>query len=211
MLRVPIDQRVCNGAVILLIPTVVLFFWHPAFSVVCIFLLIGHLTFFRDPFRVPPPGDAPVSPADGTIVHISTEHEPRFLKEKAVHIGIFLSIFNVHVNRSPIEGTVSYLQYEPGKFLNALREESATQNESNWVGLRGENRTILVRQIAGAIARRICCDALPGGRLARGQKFGIICYGSRVECWLPERLFKPQVTIGQPVRAGKTLLGEWKS
>ncbi|MBI4388421.1 MAG: phosphatidylserine decarboxylase family protein [Candidatus Omnitrophica bacterium] len=211
MLRIPIDRRVSVGAAILCFLAFIFSFWNLTFAGFFVLLLIGHLTFFRDPNRTPSPGNGPVSPADGTVVHISTEYEPRFLKEQAVRIGIFLSVFNVHVNRSPVEGEVTYLQYEPGRFLNALSKESVVQNESNWIGLRNKNQSAFVRQIAGTIARRIHCDVSVAARLKRGQKFGIICYGSRVECWIPQRMFQPRISLGERVKAGKTLLGEWES
>lgn len=169
----------------------------------------AQLAFFRDPERHPPAGDNPVSPADGKVVDIETVFEERFLNEEAVRIGIFLSIFNVHINRSPLKGIVRYQKYEPGKFLNALEAESAKVNEANWIGVDGGDRKALVKQISGAIARKIHWDVPVGEGLERGQKFGIICYGSRTEVYIPKRLFKPSVQIGQNVKGGETLLGEW--
>ena len=102
------------------------------------------------------------------------------------------------------------MKYAPGKFLNALRKESVYHNESNWIGLEEGGKRILVRQMAGAIARRIYWDVALGQSVERGQKVGMICYGSRVECMVPKRLFQPAVQAGERVRAGQSLLGNWK-
>ena len=206
------DQRAWAGARILallaLLAAVIFKFW--LFRMFPLFVLAGHLVFFRDPKRKIPEGEALVSPADGKVVEMAPVHEHRFLGEEAVKVGIFLSLFVPHVNRSPMEGTVEYLQYQPGKFLNALRKDAVKENESNWIGIRGGPRGILVRQIAGAIARRIHCDVKKGQVVNRGEKLGIICYGSRVECFFPKRFFKPTIQVGEKVKAGETILGEWR-
>jgi phosphatidylserine decarboxylase len=173
------------------------------------FLLAAHGAFFRDPNRIPPPGDAVLSPADGTVSEVSAVFEDRFLKEEAVKIGIFLSVFVPHVNRAPAEGVVRYLRYEPGKFLNALSKKSAQENESNWIGIEQAEKCILMRQIAGAIARRIHCDVRMEQVLTRGERVGIICYGSRAECYVPKRFFRVSVHVGDNMKAGETILGEW--
>jgi phosphatidylserine decarboxylase len=209
--HVPVDPRVWKGFAILAAAAVVFSFFSSFLFLVTIAAMAGQLAFFRNPERHPPEGDAPVSPADGKVVDIETCFEDRFLNEEAVRIGIFLSIFNVHVNRSPLKGIIRYQKYEPGKFLNALDAESARVNESNWIGIDGGVRKALVRQISGAIARKIFWDVPVGEGLERGAKFGIICYGSRAEVYVPKRLFRATVQIGQNVRAGETLLGEWLS
>jgi phosphatidylserine decarboxylase len=210
---VPIDPRVWPGVLILL---VVLMLVRRRFSLRklswLVLLVLGfHLSFFRDLPRQIPPGDFPVSPADGKVVEISSVYEDRYLHEEAIKIGIFLSIFNSHVNRCSIGGEVGYQHYEAGKFLNALRKESVNFNESNRIGIEQGGKRVLIRQISGAIARRIYWDIEPGQRVERGQKLGIICYGSRVECFFPKRSFDPIIKIGQSVKAGTTILGEWKS
>jgi phosphatidylserine decarboxylase len=205
----PLDPRVWKGFAVLCAAAVVFSFFSDFLFLAAIFGMVLQLTFFRDPERHPPAGDAPVSPADGKIVDIENCFEDRFLNEEAVRIGIFLSILNVHVNRSPIKGIIRYQKYEPGKFLNALDKECVKVNESNWIGVDGGSRKALVRQISGAIARKIYWDVPVGEELERGQKFGIICYGSRTELYVPKRLFKPTVQLGQNVKAGETLLGEW--
>ncbi|MBI4549419.1 MAG: phosphatidylserine decarboxylase [Candidatus Omnitrophica bacterium] len=208
-MRLPIDRRAWPGAFILAVLALVagFIFWKAALCFV--FLLAGHILFFRDPERRIPAGLSPVSPADGKVVDVSTVYEDRYLKENAVKIGIFLSIFNAHVSRAPVAGRVGYQDYVLGKFLNALDEESVIKNESNWIGIGDGDRAVLVRQIAGGIARRIFWQVKPGDRLERGERFGIICYGSRFECYLPERHFKPAVKKGQKVKAGLTILGDW--
>ena len=186
-----------------------LFFHSLVFFAAAIF--IGHLLFFRDPG--PKAADPAVifSPASGTVVEITEEEEDRFLKENSVKIGIFLSIFDVHVNRTPVEGSIGYLQYVLGQFKNALDPESSRMNESNWIGIENKNgRNVLVRQISGAIARRIHWDVQRGQTVKQGEKLGIICYGSRVECFLPKALFNPAIQLGARVKVGQTILGEWK-
>jgi len=172
--------------------------------------------FFRDPLRAVPAGEGViVSPADGTVAEVTRlEHEP-FVDGPAVRIGIFLSIFNVHLNRSPSRCRVIALRYCPGEFLNALRPESALHNENMWVGLEEEappHRRLIVRQIAGAIARRIVCAARPGEVLDRGQRFGMIKLGSRTELILPDRDgLRIDVQVGQRVKAGSSVVGKYEA
>jgi phosphatidylserine decarboxylase len=172
--------------------------------------------FFRDPSRrVPQQPGIVVSPADGKVVEITHLEHDEFIGGPAVRIGIFLSIFNVHLNRAPLAARVIALRYSPGGFLNALKPESATQNENTWIGLEEESpphRRMIVRQISGAIARRIVCAARPGEVLARGQKFGMIKLGSRTELILPdEKGLTIEVPIGRRVKAGVTLMARLAS
>lgn len=167
--------------------------------------------FFRDPKRcVPQQAGAVVAPADGTVAEVARVEHDEFVGGPAVRIGIFLSIFNVHLNRSPRRARVIWLRYEPGKFLNALRPASTRENESMWIGLEEESpphRRLVVRQIAGAIARRIVCDLRPGEVLERGQKWGMIKLGSRTELYLPdEEGLEIAVKPGQRVHAGSTVV-----
>ena len=209
-MKITIDRRGWPGAFVLFCITLFCFVLKSWFLFALSFaLMICHLAFFRDPVRSAPEGNGLVSPADGVVVEISSQWEDRYLKEEAVKVGIFLSIFVPHVNRAPLAGTVGYQCYELGKFLNALRKESVNMNESNWIGIEAEGRRVLVRQIAGAIARRIHWDVKPNQCIERGEKIGIICYGSRVECFFPKRFFLPTVQIGESVKAGGTILGEW--
>lgn len=169
--------------------------------------------FFRDPFRLIPkePGVV-VSPADGKIVEIVSLDRDDFIGGPAVRIGIFLSIFNVHINRAPVRGRVIKLHYSPGQFLNALNPESAIKNENLWIGFEEElppHRPIAVRQIAGLIARRIVCELRPGEVVERGHKFGMIKLGSRTEIVLPAADFQVYAKVGDNVQGGSTALGRY--
>ena len=167
--------------------------------------------FFRDPRRnVPTAPGLIVSPADGKVVEITRLAHDDFIGGPAVRIGIFLSIFNVHLNRAPCESRVIELRYSPGKFLDARNPQCATENENTWIGLEGQSpphRRMIVRQISGAIARRIVCDLRPGEILARGRKFGMIKFGSRTELILADTQdMRIEATLGQRVAAGLTVV-----
>lgn len=172
--------------------------------------------FFRDPERVIPaePGIL-VSPADGHVADIETVDEPSFLGGRAVRVGIFLSPLDVHVNRSPAKGIVRHREYRAGKFLAAYDRRAVEENESCALGIECEAAAgrpplrILVRQVVGVAARRIVCPAEPGLPLARGERFGMIKFGSRTELWVPEGAgFRCRVKIGEFVRGGSTVIGE---
>ena len=169
--------------------------------------------FFRNPRRRVPQGPGLwVSPADGTIAEIAPLAHDDFVGGPAVRIGIFLSIFNVHLNRSPAAARVIALRYAPGEFLNALRPESALRNENLWIALEEESpphRRYVVRQISGAIARRIVCDLRPGEVVPRGHVFGMIKLGSRTELILPaDSGLEVKVRLGQKVKAGMTIMAQ---
>ena len=172
------------------------------------------LSFFRDPNRRTPQGRGViVSPADGTVDDIEELDHCDFVDGPAVKIGIFLSVFNVHINRAPESSRVIELQYMRGKFGNALRPETAKDNEQLWIALEADeppHRRMLVKQIVGAIARRIVCDLRPGETLARGQKFGMIKFGSRTELYLPkEGGLCVEVKLNQSVRGGSSVLARY--
>ena len=168
--------------------------------------------FLRDPERVSPRGEEKLlAPADGTVVEISQVYENNFLKGKAKKIGIFMSIFDVHVNRAPCSGEVEFVEHRNGKFLDARLRACSDENEHNLLGLAGSNGRILVKQIAGRIARRIVCDCSVGQNLQRGERFGMIKFGSRLEVFIPESVnIELNVTEGQKVAAGVTVLGVFK-
>jgi phosphatidylserine decarboxylase len=176
-------------------------------------LLAQLLYFFRDPpRRVPDLPAAIVAPADGTIVEVTRLDHYDFLDGPAVRIGIFLSIFDVHINRAPFAGTVLELHYKPGEFLNALRPESAQRNESMWIGFavpEFPHVRFAVRQISGAIARRIVCPLQPGQTVTRGEKFGMIKLGSRTELILPAEAVEVLAWHGDNVRAGSDVVARW--
>jgi phosphatidylserine decarboxylase len=169
--------------------------------------------FFRDPTRVIPSDvNAIVSPADGTIAEVTEVDDYDFLDGPAVRIGIFLSIFNVHVNRAPRQARVVDMHYHPGEFLNAMNPESALRNEFMWIGLEevdAPQRKMAVRAISGLIARRIVCVLKPGQEVQRGEKFGMIKLGSRTELILPRDSVSVGVQVGQKVQAGSSVLARW--
>jgi phosphatidylserine decarboxylase len=174
------------------------------------------LYFFRDPpRRVPGEPGMLVSPADGKVVEIAKLDHDDFIGGPAVRIGIFLSVFNVHINRAPAKSRVIRMVYHPGLFLNALNPESAIRNEYLWIGLEEEaapHRRLVVRQIAGLIARRIVCNLRSGEVVTRGQKFGMIKLGSRTELILPDEVGLQVVAqIGDKVQGGSTVLARWDS
>jgi phosphatidylserine decarboxylase len=169
------------------------------------------LYFFRDPFREIPQGENLVlSPADGRVTEISKVEQVRYLGEPALKIGIFLSIFDAHINRAPTAGKVRLTSYQPGKFYCALRREASASNESNVILIehKGGDFVYQVKQIAGAIARRILCTCRPGHWLEPGQKIGMIKFGSRTELYIPAHVrFKLLVQVNDKVKAGQTILG----
>jgi len=168
--------------------------------------------FFRDPHReIPDAARVLLAPADGKVTDIVEVEEQEFLHGPAVRIGIFLSVFDAHINRTPCAGKVGYVKEHPGRCLNALRFEAASaQNQANCVGLNCTDhpaRMVMVKQITGAIARRIVCSCRVGDELTAGERFGMIKFGSRTELFMPidERL-KVVVEKGATVRAGETIL-----
>lgn len=187
--------------------------WFAALVLLPVIVFAWVVSFFRDPEREVPTGDKLLlSPADGVVTHIDEVDEPSFIGGRARRISIFMSIFNVHVNRAPFPGAVEHLAYRKGDFLNAMRADSWHLNEANDMGLetgRPDLPRLLVRQIAGAIARRIVCDRKVGDRLARGERFGMIKFSSRVEVYLPAGAeVRILAKVGDAVRAGETVLGE---
>jgi phosphatidylserine decarboxylase len=185
--------------------------WAAAVPLVLLGLV---LYFFRNPRRVvPQDADAIVSPADGVVAEVAELDHYDFLDGPAVRVGIFLSIFNVHVNRSPREARVLAMHYKPGEFLNAMNPESALRNEFMWIGLEDLSRPgvrLAVRQISGLIARRIVCALRPGQSLRRGEDFGMIKLGSRTELVLPRDAVSVEVAVGQKVKAGETVLARYR-
>lgn len=172
------------------------------------------VSFFRSPRRVVPTGPGlVVSPADGKIAEITKLEYDEFIGGPAVRIGIFLSIFNVHLNRSPVAARVVRLRYHPGKFLNALNPESAILNENMVIGLEetaAPHRKMIVRQIAGLFARKIVCDLKPGEEVGRGVAFGMIKLGSRTELILPDEPgLEIKIKLGETVQAGQTVFARF--
>jgi phosphatidylserine decarboxylase len=164
--------------------------------------------FFRDPDRVTPSMNAAIiSPADGRIVQASIVSMNPFIPGECYKIGIFMSVFNVHVNRVPFSGIIKSISYQPGRFHPADKDVASMQNEFNAIVLETEQRQkICFVQIAGLIARRIICGIREGDTVIRGQRFGMICFGSRVDVYLPAQT-KINISIGDKVTAGSTILG----
>ena len=179
--------------------------WLAAFVLTVLTLWVAY--FFRDPERTGERGEQlVVAPADGRIVMITEVDEPAFLHGRARRISIFMNVFNVHVNRYPVSGIVRYVHYNPGKFLNAAVEKSSLENEQRSVGLESGRHRVLVRQIAGLIARRIVTYSAEGERVDQGQRMGIIKFGSRVDVFLPVGS-TVTVEVGMTTIAGTTVLG----
>ncbi len=213
-MRFPFDRRVWFGTAVIVAAMGLLYFWTQFLWILGVGLgiLVLHFAFFRDPERkIPSHQNEVYSPADGVISSIETIYEGRYIQAECVRIRIFLSIFNVHVNRAPVRGVVDYVEYVPGGFYNALRKRAYEENESNWIGLDCGDKKILFRQIAGAIARRICCDIKPGQVLEQGSRFGVICYGSGMEVYVPKAIFEPSVKVGDKVFGARSVLGFLKS
>jgi phosphatidylserine decarboxylase len=164
--------------------------------------------FFRDPDRVIPNTDAAVvSPADGRVIKAESVDNTPYYDGKCVKISIFMSVLNVHVNRVPHEGRVERIRYHPGKFFSANLDKASAENEHNAVFLETEGGArICFVQIAGLVARRILCHVQAGDRLVRGQRFGMICFGSRLDVYLPPETGL-SVSVGDRVRSGNTVLG----
>ena len=170
-------------------------------------LLAFAVSFFRDPSRaVPAEPKAIVAPADGRIVEIQTVHEPQFLNGEATMVAIFLSVFDVHVQRAPIDGEIKFVRYHPGGFFDARDPRASLQNENRVIGIESmDGFRVTVRQIAGRIARRIVGWADQGAMLTKGERFGMIRFGSRVELFLP-RGTEIAAKVGDYAKGGETIL-----
>jgi phosphatidylserine decarboxylase len=180
----------------------------PVPAVILLLLTAFCFNFFRDPDRAAPtePGIA-VAPADGVVCKMGTATDPLSGEEREV-VCIFMNVFNVHVNRAPIDGTVAAITYVPGKFVNASLDKASTDNERNILGIRdADGGQWTVVQIAGLIARRIVCKAVVGDAVARGERYGMIKFGSRLDVYLPHG-YHPAVTMGQKTTAGLTVLAK---
>jgi len=178
--------------------------WSAPFWLVALFVL----QFFRDPPREVPQGEGLVlCPADGRVLLVEDTRDP-YLNRDAVKISVFMNVFNVHSNRSPVDATVQTVDYAAGSFVNAALDKASSDNERNALHLRTDSGTdVTCVQVAGLIARRILCYVKAGDRLARGQRYGFIRFGSRVDVYLP-RGSRPRVAIGDKVKATSTVLAE---
>jgi len=166
--------------------------------------------FFRDPERdIPSDPQVIISPADGKVVLVDEVQEKEFLESTARRVAIFMNVFDVHVNRSPLTGLVTKMQHRSGEYKAASRSDAALRNEQQAVVLESQyGQRVLVVQIAGLLARRIIPFVKPGQQLARGERFGMICFGSRVDVYLPPDS-TIQVKVGDRVKAGSSIIGRW--
>ncbi len=183
------------------------FWWSLPFWVVAVFVI----QFFRDPARSFDAGpDAVISPADGRIVAVERARDP-YLERDALKVSVFMNVFNVHSNRSPVDGEVREVRYFPGRFFNAAIDKASLENERNAMVIEtADGARVTCVQIAGLIARRILCYTKPGDRLQRGQRFGFIRFGSRVDVYLPPDAV-PRASLGDVVYAGHTVLAEMQA
>jgi phosphatidylserine decarboxylase len=175
-------------------------------NIACFLIWFWVISFFRIPNRTFTEGpDKVIAPADGKVVVIEETYEPEYFKDKRLQVSIFMSPLNVHVNRSPITGVVKYMKYHPGKYLVAWHPKSSTENERTTVVIGIEKGDLLLRQIAGAMARRICCYVKEGDAIQQNDEFGFIRFGSRVDVYFPVGT-KLDVNIGDVVKGGVTVL-----
>jgi phosphatidylserine decarboxylase len=173
-------------------------------------IAIWVIAFFRDPVRMGPRGeDLVIAPADGEVVSVVTVDEPDYLKGRATRVSIFMNVFNVHVNRYPVSGVIEYRQYNRGVFGHAGSEKASLDNEQCSLGIATTRGHLLVRQIAGLVARRIVTDHQIGANAMQGERMGLIRFGSRVDVFLP-----PDATVnirtGEKTRAGQTVVARWR-
>ena len=181
------------------------------FAIFIVFFLLALfvLQFFRDPHRpIPQEEDVIVSPADGKVIFVGEVDDPH-LKRKALKISVFMNVFSVHSNRSPLTGQVKKVEHFKGQFVNAALDKASEANERNMIILEDEKgRSVVSVQVAGLVARRILCYVSEGDRLERGQRYGFIRFGSRVDLFLPQDV-KPSIAIGDNVSSGRDILGKF--
>jgi phosphatidylserine decarboxylase len=199
--------------VVLVLLTAATIVWCPVrWAPVLPLALLGFvISFFRDPERrVPTAADLIVAPADGQVVEIKSVNEPLYLKSEATMVAIFLSVFDVHVQRAPVDGEIQFVQYHTGRFFDARRPEASTMNENRVVGIESaDGFRLTIRQIAGLIARRIVGWADKGAKLAKGERLGMIRFGSRVELYLPPGT-EITVKVGDRAKGGETIVARRK-
>ncbi len=176
--------------------------WLP----VCLWVI----AFFRDPVREGPRGDnLVIAPADGLVVSVVMVDEPDYLKARVQRVSIFMNVFNVHVNRYPMSGTLEYRHYNKGSFGHAGTEKASLENEQSSVGMLTARGKVLVRQIAGLVARRIVTDHQPGTAVLQAERMGLIRFGSRVDVFLPDTA-RVLVHTGDKTVAGQTVVAQWE-
>ncbi|WP_018248961.1 phosphatidylserine decarboxylase family protein [Orenia marismortui] len=208
MFRMPVAKESIPYIIVLTIFMILFYIFLPILSIIPAFLLVFIIFFFRDPERKVIINDKLLlSPADGRIMEIKEIDEPRFIKGKAKQVNIFLSIFNVHINRSPIDGEIKYRDYRAGKFLPAFKSHASEINEKNYVGIENNKVKVLVNQVTGFIARRIVCWVNQEDTIKQGDRFGLIKFGSCTEIIVPSNV-ELKVKPGDKVKGGKSIIGE---
>ena len=187
-------------------PSIILKILTIGFGIIFLF----NFYFFRDPDRDIPQGDNLIlSPAYGTVIQICEVDEPYYFKKKVRRISIFLSVFNVHVNRVPISGKVDFYKYIKGKFLVAFADKASESNEQTVIGIQNSKGKVLFKQIAGIIARRIICNITNEDSVVAGERFGLIHYGSRADIFIPDNV-EIKVKLNDKVLGGESVIGEFK-
>jgi phosphatidylserine decarboxylase len=204
---IPFAKEAIPFVLTLLVLVFISAYLKPILAIIPLILLIFVLFFFRDPERKISSNPKQIlSPADGQVMAVTEYDDEDFFKCRVAKVTIFLSVLNVHINRSPIDGKVIYLNYKAGQFLPAYREDAALLNERNTIGIENRQLKVLVHQIAGILARRIVCRSKVGDQLEQGQRFGLIKFGSCTEIIIPSHVMIC-VKKNQKVKAGVTVIG----
>jgi phosphatidylserine decarboxylase len=179
------------------------------FAIIFFISALFFIFFFRDPQRkIPQEENLVLAPADGRVISLENFENHPFLESKGTKLSIFLSLWDVHINRAPISGKVVALKYNPGKFNPAFKKKASSENEQNEIWLESDKVKVVLKQIAGILARRIVCHLKEGDEVKAGQRFGMIKFGSRVDIFLPEKV-KIEVALNQKVKAGETVIGRF--
>ena len=207
MKQYPISRDGWLYLAILAVLTVLAYLAWPWLVIFPGILFLFILFFFRNPNRdIPTDELSLVSPADGVVMDVERVFEDQFLSSESIRVSIFLCVFNIHVNRSPMAGKVVFRAYRPGKMIPAFKSHSSDLNEKNYVGIQNQHLQILVTQVTGFIARRIVCWVDKGDLLAQGERFGLIKFGSRTEIFVPPNV-EIMVSPGDKVRGGISVIG----
>ncbi len=207
MKQYPISRDGWLYLFVLLFSMIVCYLIWPWLIIIPGILFVFVLYFFRNPERTIPSDELTlVSPADGVVMDVERVYEDKFFLGESIRIRIFLSVFNVHVNRSPMAGKVVFRAYRPGKMLPAFKSHASELNEKNYIGIENQYLRILVTQVTGFIARRIVCWVNEGDEVSRGERFGLIKFGSCTELFLPPDV-KVSVAQGDKVVGGQSILG----
>lgn len=206
----PIAREAFPYLLVLGLATLAVWWFNPVLAFIPLFLFLFVAFFFRNPKRIiPPQEELIVSPADGRVMEVEPIEHDDFIGGKAKRVTIFLSVFNVHLNRCPIHGEVVYRHYQPGKMLAAYKKEAREENERNYVGIENPRLRVMVIQITGLIARTIVSWVNIGDKVERGEQFGLIKFGSCTEIVVPDTV-EISVAVGEKVIGGETIIGRLK-